>query len=599
MIVEAEVGRSLQTFRPLRVLRTTVLGVWRRHQDLLSNAGSLLGTTGITSALGFFYWVVAARLLSQEAVGYGSAAVSVMGLLGTIGIFGLGTLLIGELPRRSRRAGLISAALLASGLGSLVLGLGFALVAQHVSRQFVVITGTPGRTALFAVGVALTGVTMVFDQATIGLMRGGLQLWRNSVLSIAKLLVLPVITIILNYKLGMGIVLSWVLGAALSLFLVAVRLQFSGTSVLHWPDWVLLKGFGRTAMAHNWLNIAATVPISVLPVIVTVTVSPSASAAFYVATMLVGFLFIIPSHLATVLFAIAAADPKIIARKLRFALRVSYLIGLPAMAALILGSHLTLAIFGKGYASEAALPMALLALGYPLYVPKALYIAVCRATGRIVRAAVVLSVCSAIDVGAAAVGGVLGGLKGLAIALLAARVVEAMLTAPAVIRASFGQGRHRRGESSISPDWDQGSSYVRSPSLSADIEYAARQEAGLAALLSLATCVPTTSPIPIVRPSRDRPPNAGIRKIAQRDQPLHRAAGADGPGGRRGDLRAPPYQANEPGLAGHIQESPLHRRREAQLAGAARADKGRCPGGRYRPTASPARPGTAAPRPVP
>ena len=42
-----------------------------------------------------------------------------------------------------------------------------------------VITGTPGRTALFAVGVALTGVTMVFDQATIGLMRGGLQLWRN------------------------------------------------------------------------------------------------------------------------------------------------------------------------------------------------------------------------------------------------------------------------------------------------------------------------------------------------------------------------------------------------------------------------------------
>ena len=119
---------------------------------------------GIMSALGFVYWVVAARLFSQEAVGYGSAAVSAMGLLGTIGIFGLGTLLIGELPRRSRRAGLVSAALLASGLGSLVLGLGFALVASHVSRRFVVITGTPGRTALFVVGVALTGVTMVFDR---------------------------------------------------------------------------------------------------------------------------------------------------------------------------------------------------------------------------------------------------------------------------------------------------------------------------------------------------------------------------------------------------------------------------------------------------
>ena len=262
-----------------------------------------------------------------------------------------------------------------------------------------------------------------------------------------------------------------------------------------------------------------------LPVLVTVTVLPSANAAFYIAMMLIGLLFIVPSHLATVLFAIAAADPKIIARKLRFALRVSYIIGLPGMAALILGSHSALTIFGKGYASEAALPMALLALGYPIYVPKALYIAVCRATGRIVRAAVVLSVCSAAEVGAAAVGGVLGGLKGLCIALLAVRVVEAMVTAPAVIRASFGQGRHRRGESSIRPDCDQGSSYVRSPSLPADIGYAARQEAGLAALLSLAACVPTTSPIPVVQPSRDRPPSAGIRKTAQRDQPLHRAAG--------------------------------------------------------------------------
>ena len=138
------------------MLRTKVLGVWRRHQDLLRNAGSLLVATGITSALGFVYWVIAARLFSQEAVGYSSAAVSAMGLLGTIGIFGLGTLLIGELPRRSRRAGLVSAALLASGLGSLVLGLGFALAAPHFSRRFVVILGTPGRTALFVLGVALT-----------------------------------------------------------------------------------------------------------------------------------------------------------------------------------------------------------------------------------------------------------------------------------------------------------------------------------------------------------------------------------------------------------------------------------------------------------
>ena len=178
------------------------MAAWRRHRDLLSNAGSLVATTGVASLLGFVYWMFAARLFSQRAVGYGSAAVSAMTLLGTIGMLGLGTLLIGELPRRSSRAGLVSAALLTCGLGSLVLGLGFAVVAPHVSVSFADMIGTPGRGALFVAGVALTGVTLVFDQATIGLMRGGLQLRRNIAFAVAKLLVLPAAAIILHDQFG-------------------------------------------------------------------------------------------------------------------------------------------------------------------------------------------------------------------------------------------------------------------------------------------------------------------------------------------------------------------------------------------------------------
>ena len=143
-----------------------VMAAWRRHRDLLINAGSLLATTGVTSLLGFIYWIFATRLFSQGSVGYGSAEVSAMTLLGSIGMLGLNTLLIGELPRRNDRAGLVSAALLTCGLSSLVLGLGFAVVAPSVSIRFAAMTGTPDRAALFAAGVALTGVTLVFDQAT-------------------------------------------------------------------------------------------------------------------------------------------------------------------------------------------------------------------------------------------------------------------------------------------------------------------------------------------------------------------------------------------------------------------------------------------------
>ena len=90
-----------------------------------------------------------------------------------------------------------------------------------------------------------------------------------------------------------------------------------------------------------------------MPVLVTAFVSPSANAAYYVAWMLAYFLYLIPTSLSTILFAIAAADPAVIAGKLRFSLRLSFAIGIPAIVVLGLGSHLVLGIFGPAYASTA------------------------------------------------------------------------------------------------------------------------------------------------------------------------------------------------------------------------------------------------------
>ena len=100
------------------------------------------------------------------------------------------------------------------------------------------------------------------------------------------------------------------------------------------------------------------------------------------------------------------------------------------MAVLILGAHLALGLFGKGY-TVATVPMWLITLGYPAAVPKSLYIAVCRASGQITRAAIVLTACSSLEIAAAAAGGMAGGLYGLSLALLAVRYAEALGDHPA------------------------------------------------------------------------------------------------------------------------------------------------------------------------
>jgi hypothetical protein len=72
------------------------------------------------------------------------------------------------------------------------------------------------------------------------------------------------------------------------------------------------------------------------------------------------------------------------------------------------------------------------------------YIAVCRASGRIPRAAAVLTLAAVAEVAAASAGAASHGLDGLAIALLAVLAAEGLVTAAPVIRTAIGHGGHRR-----------------------------------------------------------------------------------------------------------------------------------------------------------
>jgi O-antigen/teichoic acid export membrane protein len=459
--------------------------IWQRNQELLRNAGSLFATTGLTSLFGFVYWVVAARMFSQQAVGYGSATVSAMTLLGTIGMFGLGTMLLGELPKLKSRGGLFAATLVVSGVGSLILGFAFPLVAQAFGAHFPGIIGTPGRLALFAVGVAVSGASMVLDEGTIGLLRGGVVLTRNLVMSVIKLIALPVSAVVLHDAFGVGLELAWVLGTIVSLLPAALMLRRGGSRILHRPDWGMLRKLGKVALAHNWLNLAIQTPPRIIPVLVTIVVSPSANAAFYVAWMLVNFLFMLPASLSTVLFAIASAAPELIAEKLRFVLRLSVGIGVPAMVVLAIGANFALGLFGASYAHTATIPLLLLIVTYIPGLPKTQYIAVCRATNKVTKAAVVLTIAALAELGAVVIGGKLGGLDGLTFGYLCVTVIEGFVTAPTVLRAAYARGRQRRaatGEQAKVPATGGAAEPVPAGS-----GYLQRQHLGLAALMTLAS----------------------------------------------------------------------------------------------------------------
>jgi O-antigen/teichoic acid export membrane protein len=489
---------------------SSVLNLLKRNQDLLRNAGSLASTTGVTSFLGFAYWYYAAKVFSGDAVGYGTAAISAMALLSTIGMFGLGTMLIGELPRGGNRGGLMMASFIASFLGSFVLGLGFSLVTlTFTNSHFAEINATVGRMALFSFGVALTGATNVFDDSTIGLMRGGLQLSRNVTLSIAKMAALPVAALILHDAFGVGILLAWVIGTIISLIPPAITIKRSGSRILHRPDWALFWRLGKVTLAHNWLNLAITTPAKLVPVLVASLVAPSQNGAFYIASMMASFLFMVPLHMSTVLFAIVSSAPEKIAEKLRFVLRMSLSIGIPAGLAMGICAPFILSHFNSHYAGIATGPLWIMIIGYIPGLPNTVYIAVCRATGRVSQAAVFLTVFAVIQMAALEVGGRLDGLYGLSYGMLAVSIIEALITTPPVLRAAFGSVPVRFATGPVTA----GQARLHEAELAEEVRL--RQEAGLAALLGLATAL---APSPPAQQAGPRPSASATRNSQSQER---------------------------------------------------------------------------------
>jgi O-antigen/teichoic acid export membrane protein len=414
-----------------RVSTTAEVGT----RAILSNAGALVGTSAVTSLLGLPYWWIAARAFPSAAVGFAAASISAMTLIGTLGMLGLGTYLTGELPRRSQdRASLLATALTFTAGAGLVLGLAFALVAPEL-LGLETSAGRPVAALLFASGVALTAATLVIDQAMIGLLRGGLQLRRNIVFAVSKLLLLAIVAVAALEAGGEAIYATWVGGLGISAGWLAVAARREGARLHHCrPRWNLFRDWRRPAMEHHFLNLALQAPTLVMPLVVAATVSVTASAYWYTASLITGFLAYGAIALTLALYAVGVRDEARLAQTLRFTLRLAFGVILGANLVLILGSRLILQVFGPEYAANAATVLRIQGIVACLMIIKDHYIAIARIRGTVLRAAILCTAGAALEIGLASAGGTWRGLTWVALGALAGLAVELCVMLPAVLR---------------------------------------------------------------------------------------------------------------------------------------------------------------------
>jgi O-antigen/teichoic acid export membrane protein len=403
------------------------------QRPIIRNATSLFSSTVVTSVLGFVFWVVAARTLSPSSVGGAAALQSTSQLLSYICIFGLGTLTIAKLStdRRSARQ-LISTTAISAAVIGLIAGLFTGLFLIYLSSSLRAGLDSGSRLAVFATLTAITTAALLLDDATIGLLRGDIQLRRNIVFAASKLVLLCVVGIAWGGIGGIVILICWLAGQLLSVLFVRKPLS-RATSQGSWrPDFRSLINQRKQIYSHHWLNVSVLAPRQALPIIVAWIVSPSANAGFYVALFIVSFVNVIPTQLATALFALRPGDELALRDEVRVSMKICVLLAAVSAPVFLVGSTFILSLFRPSYVS-AATAMAILGFSTLPSAVKAHYVAIARVRGYMRQAATRTSIAALVEIAASVIGAILYGVTGVAIGLLAAYVLESILLGPTVI----------------------------------------------------------------------------------------------------------------------------------------------------------------------
>ena len=409
---------------------------------LLRSAAALASTSPVTAGLGFVYWAVAARSFPATAVGESSTAITAMSLIAPLTVLGFGTLLLAELPTmKEGRSTLAATAAFLTGGAATVVSLLCAFILPSDFLGLPDIGTRPAVALIFAAAVATQCVGILFDQALLSMVGGGMQLRRNLVQSVVKLVLLVVFALTLARFGALAIFTSWLLAniASLAVAIVLMMRRYHVPLRRLIPAPAVLHGLHFDAARHHILNIALFVPYFAMPIVANVILGSQEAAYFYAAWSISSFVFFLPVSLSTALFASGARDSSTVHMEFRKTLRYSLLACTAAnLAILVLGAPV-LSIFGAAYAAHGYQPLIVLCLGGLGLVIKDHHVTLARLTNDVGREAVLVGAFSVVEVIGAAVGATRGGLTGLALGWFAAVCVGALVYSPRVWRAYRGR----------------------------------------------------------------------------------------------------------------------------------------------------------------
>ena len=349
---------------------------------LYSNALYLIIKSGVTSFLGFFFWIVVARFYTQAVVGFSSAVLSAINLLTIISLVGLNTLLVRRLPGTGEPSRLINTCLTISGGISVLVAVIFIAGIDFWSPAIVFISEHIIFAVAFVSFTLLSTLAALIDTSFVALRRAGFTLYRDTIFSLLKI---PLPILFLPFLLTFGIVSSWGIALCISLlisfFIFLPRIQ-SGYRPIPGLKLHLIRDLGHYTTGNYLANLFTAAPGFILPLMVVNSLGAEINAFFYIPWTIAGAIFSIPIAISSSLFAESSHFEEQMRENVIRSVKFSLALLIPAVILLVLAGKWVLLAFGESYSANGLLLLQVMAISsLPLSI-NSIYTSVLRVTYR-------------------------------------------------------------------------------------------------------------------------------------------------------------------------------------------------------------------------
>lgn len=398
-------------------------GLWRRpvHRDGLA----LVSSSAISSLVGLGYWVLAARLFPPAAVGVGSALVSTMMLLGSVGQLNLGVALLRFVPVAGGSARrLVASCYLVGAAAAATAGAVFAAGAGWWAPDLRLTIGAGALGAFLAVAAPVWAVFVMQDYVLTALRRAVLVPAANLGFAVAKLGLLVAAA---AFGVVNGIALSWFAATVLMVGVVTLALpRLAAHRDTRLAERVSVGDVARFAGADYAGEMCWTAVVFGLPVLVLTRLGAGAAATFGITWTIAYALYLVAHGMGQAMVAHLAADPAGLPAAWRGMVTRALALLVPAVAALAVAAGPLLAVFGPHYAATGVAVLVLAALSA---IPDVVVRATVAAARVQRRQAVLVGLPAAVAVAVLAGAWLLMprlGLTGVGVALLGAQTLAAV-----------------------------------------------------------------------------------------------------------------------------------------------------------------------------